>query len=168
MPSIFDISIAPLVRNLQNLKHILLLGEAYATNKKVAPEIILQSRLYVDMYPLIKQVQLVSDMSKGAGARLAGLPIPAYEDNEVSFADLYVRIDKTIAFLESISADSLIGSESKSVVLTIRKVDLTFSGLDYLQKWVMPNVYFHVTTAYNILRHLGVDLSKTDYLGQKR
>lgn len=168
MPSMFDISVSPLVRNLQNLKHILSLGEAYAVRKKVAPEIILQSRLYVDMYPLIKQVQLVSDMSKGAGARLAGLPIPAYEDNEVSFADLYVRIDKTIAFLESISADSLIGSESKSVVLTIRKVDLTFSGLDYLQKWVMPNVYFHVTTAYNILRHLGVDLSKTDYLGQKR
>lgn len=168
MPSIFDISVAPLVRNLQNLKHILSLAEAYAVSKKVAPEIILQSRLYVDMYPLIKQVQLVSDMSKGAAARLAGLPIPAYEDNEQNFADLYARIDKTLAFLESISAESLEGSETKSVVLTIRKVDLTFSGLDYLEKWVMPNVYFHVTTAYNILRHLGVDLSKTDYLGQKR
>lgn len=168
MPTIYDVSIAPLLRNLQNLKHILSLGEAYAVSKKVAPEIILQSRLYVDMYPLIKQVQLVSDMSKGAGGRLAGLPIPAYDDNEQSFPDLYARIDKTSAFLESISAESLEGSETKSVVLTIRKVDLTFSGLDYLEKWVMPNVYFHVTTAYNILRHLGVDLSKTDYLGQKR
>lgn len=168
MPAIFDVSIAPLIRNLENLKHILSLGEIYAISKKVAPEVVLQSRLYIDMYPLIKQVQLVSDMSKGAGARLAGLSIPTYEDTEQSFADLYARIDKTITFLQSIPAASLQGSETKSVVLTIRKVELTFTGLDYLQKWVMPNVYFHVTTAYNILRHLGVDLSKTDYLGQRR
>lgn len=168
MPTMYDVSIAPLLRNLQNLKHILSLGEAYALAKKIETSVVLQSRLYVDMYPLLKQVQLVSDMSKGAGGRLAGLEIPTYEDNEQTFADLYARIDKTIAFLESIQPDMLEGSDIKSVVLTIRKVDLTFTGMDYLQKWVMPNVYFHVTTAYNILRHLGVDLSKTDYLGQKR
>lgn len=165
---LYDVSIAPLVRNLQNLKHILQQGELYAEQKKVEPEVILNSRLSIDMYPLTRQVQLVSDMSKGAGARLAGLEIPQYADNETSFEMLYARIDKTIDFLSQIQPAQLEGAESKEVVLTIRKIDLTFTGLDYLQKWAMPNVYFHITTAYNILRHIGVPLGKTDYLGQKR
>jgi uncharacterized protein len=156
------------VRNLQNLKHILQQGELYAEQKKVVPEVILNSRLSIDMYPLTRQVQLVSDMSKGAGARLAGLEIPQYADDETSFEMLYARIDKTIDFLSQIQPAQLEGAESKEVVLTIRKIDLTFTGLDYLQKWAMPNVYFHITTAYNILRHIGVPLGKTDYLGQKR
>jgi uncharacterized protein len=165
---LYDVSIAPLVRNLQNLKHILQKGELYAEQKKVEPEVILNSRLSIDMYPLTRQVQLVSDMSKGAGARLAGLEIPQYADDETSFEMLYMRIDKTIDFLSQIQPAQLEGAESKEVVLTIRKVDLTFTGLDYLQKWAMPNIYFHITTAYNILRHIGVPLGKTDYLGQKR
>ncbi|KQT36647.1 DUF1993 family protein [Methylophilus sp. Leaf414] len=166
--NLYDVSIAPLVRNLQNLKHILQQGELYAEQKKVEPEVILNSRLSIDMYPLTRQVQLVSDMSKGAGARLAGLEIPQYADDETSFEMLYARIDKTIDFLSQIQPAQLEGAESKEVVLTIRKIDLTFTGLDYLQKWAMPNVYFHITTAYNILRHIGVPLGKTDYLGQKR
>lgn len=165
---LYDVSITPLVRNLQNLKHILQQGELYADEKKVAPDVLLNSRLSVDMYPLTRQVQLVSDMSKGAGARLAGLEIPQYSDDETSFEMLYARIDKTIDFLSQIQPAQLEGAESKEVVLTIRKVELTFTGLDYLQKWAMPNVYFHSTTAYNILRHIGVPLGKTDYLGQKR
>lgn len=165
---LYDVSIAPLLRNLHNLKHILQMGEAYAEQKKVAHEVILNSRLFVDMYPLTKQVQLVSDMSKGAGARLAGLDIPQYTDNETSFAELYARIEKTIVFLEGITPEQLTGAAEKEVTLTIRKVDLQFTGLEYLEKWVMPNVYFHVTTAYNILRHAGVPLGKSDFLGQKR
>lgn len=165
---LYAVSIAPLLRNLYNLRHILQVGERYATQKKVAPEVILNSRLFVDMYPLVKQVQLVSDMSKGAGARLAGLDIPQYADDESSFAELYARIDKTVAFLQTISPQQLEGAESRTVTLTIRKVDLQFLGLEYLEQWVMPNVYFHVTTAYNILRHLGVPLAKSDYLGRKR
>ncbi|HSH87529.1 MAG TPA: DUF1993 domain-containing protein [Methylophilus sp.] len=165
---LYDFSIAPLVRNLQNLKHILQQGELYAEQKKVAPEVILNSRLSVDMYPLTRQIQLVSDLSKGAGARLAGLEVPQYADDETSFEMLYARIDKTIDFLLQIQPAQLEGAESKEVVLTIRKADLTFTGLDYLEKWAMPNVYFHITTAYNILRHIGVPLGKTDYLGQKR
>jgi uncharacterized protein len=165
---LYDVSIAPLERNLQNLKHILQQGELYAEQKKVAPEVLLNSRLSVDMYPLTNQIQLVSDMSKGAGARLAGLAIPQYADDETSFEMLYARIDKTLAFLSQIQPAQLAGAESKQVVLTIRKAELSFTGLDYLEKWVMPNVYFHSTTAYNILRHLGVPLGKTDYLGQKR
>ena len=163
-----DVSIAPLVRNLQNLKHILQQGELYAGQKKVEPEVLLNSRLSVDMYPLTRQVQIVSDMSKGAGARLAGLEIPQYADDETSFEMLYDRIAKTIDFLSQIQPAQLEGAESKEVVLTIRKAELVFTGLDYLEKWVMPNVYFHSTTAYNILRHIGVPLGKTDYLGQKR
>jgi uncharacterized protein len=165
---LYDVSIAPLVRNLQNLKHILQQGELYAAQKKVEPEVLLNSRLSVDMYPLTRQVQIVSDMSKGAGARLAGLEIPQYADDETSFDMLSARIAKTIDFLSRIQPEQLEGAESKEVVLTIRKADLTFTGLDYLEKWVMPNVYFHSTTAYNILRHIGVPLGKTDYLGQKR
>jgi uncharacterized protein len=165
---LYDVSIAPLVRNLQNLKHILQQGELYAEQKKVAPEVILNSRLSVDMYPLTRQIQLVSDLSKGAGARLAGLEVPQYADDETSFEMLYARIDRTINFLSQIQPAQLEGAENKEVVLTIRKVDLTFTGLDYLEKWAMPNVYFHITTAYNILRHIGVSLGKTDYLGQKR
>jgi hypothetical protein len=165
---LYDVSIAPLVRNLQNLKHILEQGEIYAEQKKVAPEVVLNSRLAVDMYPLTRQIQLVSDLSKGVGARLAGLEVPQYADDETSFEMLYARIDKTIDFLSEIQPAQLEGAESKQVVVTIRKVELTFTGLDYLQKWAMPNVYFHSTTAYNILRHIGAPLGKTDYLGQKR
>lgn len=165
---LYDVSIVPLLRNLANLKHILEQGEKYAAQKKVAPEIILGSRLAVDMYPLTKQIQLVSDMSKGVGARLAGLEIPVYADDETSFAMLYARIDKTADFLSQIQPAQLEGAENREVVLTIRKVDLVFTGLEYLQKWALPNVYFHTTTAYNILRHIGVPLGKTDYLGQKR
>ena len=165
---LYDVSIAPLIRNLHNLKHILQQGEAYAEQKKTDPQVLLNSRLFVDMYPLTKQVQLVSDMSKGAGARLAGIEIPQYADDEDSFEKLYARIDKTVAFLQQITARQLTGAAAKEVTLTIRKVDLTFTGLDYLEKWAMPNVYFHTTTAYNILRHLGVPLGKTDFLGQKR
>lgn len=165
---LYDVSIAPLIRNLHNLKHILEQGESYVQQMKVAPEAVLNSRLYIDMYPLLKQVQLVSDMSKGAGARLANIEIPQYADDESSFEMLYARIDKTLHFLAGITASQLVGAESRQVTLTIRKAELTFTGLDYLEKWVMPNVYFHVTTAYNILRHIGVPLGKTDYLGQKR
>jgi uncharacterized protein len=165
---LYDVSIAPLLRNLDNLKHILQQGEIYAEQKKVAPEVILNSQLFVDMYPLTKQIQLVSDMSKGVGARLAGLEIPNYSDDETTFAMLYARIDKTAAFLSQIQPAQLEGAESKQVILTIRKVDLTLTGIDFLEKWAMPNVYFHTTTAYNILRHLGVPLGKTDFLGQKR
>lgn len=165
---LYDVSIAPLQRNLNNLSHLLKQGEQFASLNNIDPQVLLQSRLAIDMYPLLKQVQLVSDMSKGAGARLAGLEIPVFADDETSFEALYARIDRTAAFLSQITPTQLVGADQKQVVLTIRQVDLTFTGLDYLEKWVMPNVYFHVTTAYNILRHVGVPLGKTDYLGQKR
>ena len=167
MLSIYEAAIPPLKRTLSNLAAILLKGEQYADAKKVEHHVLLNSRLFVDMYPLTRQIQIATDMSKGAGARLAGIEIPKYEDSETSFAELQARIAKTIAFLDSIDPDQLAGAETREVTITVRKVDLKFSGQDYLLKWVLPNVYFHVTTAYDILRHNGVELGKQDFLGPR-
>jgi hypothetical protein len=167
MLSIYDATIPTLKRALSNLTAILEKGEEYADTKKVEHQVLLNSRLFVDMYPLTRQVQIATDMSKGAGARLASIEIPKYEDNETSFAELQTRIAKTIAFLDSINPEQLEGAESREITITIRKADLKFSGQDYLLKWVLPNVYFHVTTAYNILRHNGVELGKQDFLGPR-
>lgn len=168
MLTMYDLTIPPLKRTLTNLSQLLKKGEAYAKAKEVDPSILVESRLYIDMYPLKRQIQIATDMSKGAAARLAGIEIPVYEDNETTFEDLLARIEKTIAFLDSVTPQQLEGSESKQVTITIRKVDIQFIGLDYLQKWVLPNVYFHVTTAYNILRHQGVELGKSDFLGPRK
>ncbi len=167
MLSMHDIAITPLKRTLNNLAGILQKGEAYADSKKVAHQVLLDARLFVDMYPLTRQIQIATDMSKGAGARLAGIDVPKYEDNETSFAELQARITKTIAFLDSIRPEQLEGAEAREITITVRKVDIKFSGQDYLLKWVLPNVYFHVTTAYNILRHNGVELGKQDFLGPR-
>jgi uncharacterized protein len=168
MLSMYDITIPPLKKTLTNLAQLLKKGEAYAIAKEVDPALLVESRLYIDMYPLKRQVQIATDMSKGAAARLAGIDIPVYEDNETTFEALQARIEKTIAFLDSVTPQQLEQSESKQVTITIRKVDIQFIGLDYLQKWVLPNVYFHVTTAYNIMRHQGVVLGKSDYLGPRK
>jgi hypothetical protein len=165
MLSIYDATIPPLKRALSNLAAILKKGEEYADAKKVDHQVLLNSRLFVDMYPLTRQIQIATDMSKGAGARLAAIEIPKYEDNETSFAELQARIAKTVAFLDSINPEQLEGGEVRDITITIRKADIKFSGQDYLLKWVLPNVYFHVTTAYNILRHNGVELTKQDFLG---
>lgn len=167
MLSIYDATIPPLKRILTNLSAILKKGEEYADAKKVEHHVLLNARLFVDMYPLIRQVQIATDMSKGAAARLAGEDPPQYEDNETTFAELQARITKTIAFLDSIKSTQLEGSESREITISVRKVDLKFAGQDYLLKWVIPNVYFHVTTAYNILRHNGVELGKQDFLGPR-
>ena len=167
MLSIYAATIPPLKQTLSNLAAILQKGEEYADAKKVEHHVLLNSRLFVDMYPLTRQVQIATDMSKGAGARLAGIDIPKYEDSETSFAELQVRIAKTIAFLDSINPEQLTEAETREITISVRKVDLKFSGQDYLLKWVLPNVYFHVTTAYNILRHNGVELSKQDFLGPR-
>jgi len=167
MLTIFDATIPPLKRTLGNLAAILKKAEEYADAKKVEHHVLLNSRLFVDMYPLTRQVQIATDMSKGAGARLAAVEIPKYEDNETSFAELQARIARTIAFLDAITPQQLEGAETREITLTIRKADIKFTGQDYLLKWVLPNVYFHVTTAYNILRHNGVELGKPDFLGPR-
>jgi hypothetical protein len=164
----YHYSIPPLKRALANLATVLQKGAAHAEAKKIEPGVLLNARLFPDMYPLIKQVQIATDMSKGAAARLAGVEVPKYEDNETTFAELQARIEKTIAFMDSIAPAQLENAESREITLPIREVELKFKGQDYLLNWAQPNVYFHVTTAYNILRHNGVALSKKDFLGQKR
>lgn len=165
MLSIYDVTVPPLKRALGNLALILKKAEEYADAKKVAHDVLLNTRLFVDMYPLTRQVQIATDMSKGAGARLSAIEVPKYEDNETTFAELQARIAKTIAFLDTLKPEQMAGAESREITISLRKADLEFSGQDYLLKWVIPNAYFHITTAYNILRHHGVELGKQDFLG---
>lgn len=167
MFSIYDAAAAPLKRTLTNLAHILKKGEEHADNKKIEHAVFLNARLFPDMFPLLRQVQIATDMSKGAVARLTGVEIPKYEDTETTFAELHARIEKTIAFIDSIPPTKYEGTENKDITINVRKVDMHFKGQNYLLAWVLPNVYFHVTTAYNILRHIGVELGKPDFLGPK-
>ena len=163
----YDATISPLSRTLNNLAHLLKKGEEHAEAKGFEPAVLFNARLFPDMYPLSRQVQIATDMSKGAAARLAGVEIPSYEDDETTFADLQARIVKTLTFLESVTPAQFVGAETRQIELMVRKAKMEFTGQDYLLKWVMPNVYFHVTTAYNILRHNGVELGKPDFLRGK-
>ena len=161
----YETSIPVLKRFLSNLSAILTKASAYADARKIDHSVLLNARLFPDMYSLVKQVQIASDQAKGAAARLAGVEIPKFEDNESSFAELHERIAKTIAFLDTIKPEQLEDSESRDIVLTLRDRKLEFKGLQYLLTWVQPNFYFHVTTAYDILRHNGVEIGKRDFMG---
>ena len=167
MLTMYDVTIPTLKRLLTNLSAILKKGEAHADAKKIDHSIFLNARLAPDMYALTRQVQIATDMSKGAAARLAGVDIPKYEDDETTFADLQARITKTVAFIDGIKPAQLEGSENRDIVITVRNTNLEFKGQAYLLNWVNPNVYFHVATAYNILRHNGVELGKLDFLGPR-
>lgn len=163
--SLHQASVGVFVRALNNLSAILKKGEAYAAAKGVDPSVLVNSRLAVDMHPLNRQVQIASDGAKGCIARLAGVEVPSYPDTETTFAELYARIDKTVAFLNSITPEQLEGAEAREVVLKFPGREMTFTGADFLLGFATPNVYFHVTTAYDILRHNGVDIGKMDFLG---
>ena len=161
-------SIPVLIHILGNLKKILGKAEKYAAAKKIDPGVLLNARLAPDMYPLTRQVQIASDTAKGCAARLAGKQIPVYKDNEKSFNQLYRRIDRTVAFLKKFKHVDIDGSADREIVLQFPSMTLKFSGADYLGKFALPNFYFHVTTAYAILRHNGVDVGKRDFIGQVR
>ena len=163
----YEATILPLKRALKNLSREIKKGEEYANANKIEHGVLLNARLFPDMYPLTRQVQIATDMSKGAAARLASVEIPKYEDTETTFAELQARITKTLTFIESIKPTQFEGSETREITITVRKMDLKFTGHDYLLTWVNPNVYFHVTTAYNILRHNGTPLGKPDFLGPR-
>ena len=163
--SMYQASIPALNGVLANLSKILEKAEAHAAEKKIDPAIFVQARLYPNMYPLARQVQIATDVAKGCGARLAGQEPPKFEDNEATFAELQVRIAKTIAFLESFTPSQIDGTEEKTVNLKVGGYERSFLGLPYLFEFVLPNVYFHTTTTYAILRHWGVELGKADFLG---
>ncbi len=163
--SMYQATVPVCVRALTNLDNVLKKAEEFAQKKKISPEVLLNCRLAADMLPLTKQIQIVSDSAKGAGARLSGIENPKFEDNEQTFAELYARIDKTITFLNGIKPEQIDGTEDKEILLKVGPEELRFTGVNYLLAFVLPNMFFHVTTAYNILRHNGVEIGKRDYLG---
>jgi hypothetical protein len=157
--SIYDASIPPLIHMLGSLSSILAKGEAHGG---IDPA---EARLAPDMLPLKAQVYIATDGAKGCGARLAGVEIPKYEDTETSFADLRARVAKTIDFLGSLDKSAFEGAETKEIVLKFPSRTFEFNGASYVSNFVLPNTYFHITTAYGILRNKGVVLGKSDYLG---
>jgi hypothetical protein len=163
--SMYTSSIPVLLHYLKNLSVLLKKGAEYAAEKKVDEKVLTGSRLYPDMFPLTRQVQIACDVAKGCGARLAGVEVPKYEDNEVTFSELQARIDKTVNFLNTLSASQIDGSEQKQIKLQAGPRELEFVGDYFLRNWALPNVFFHITTTYNILRHNGVAVGKMDYLG---
>ena len=164
--SIYDASVPVFTRGLTNLRAVLQKAHDHALTKHFEPSILLSSRLYPDMHPLTRQVQIASDAAKFCISRLAGVEPPKYEDVEATFDELYARIDKTIAYLQGFDAVKLEGSESRTVTLTAPSGKHEFVGQVYLLHFALPNFYFHLTTAYAILRHNGVELGKFDYLGR--
>ncbi|WP_437715659.1 DUF1993 family protein [Sorangium sp. So ce448] len=165
--SMYQASVPVLVRMLGNLSAILTKAAAYAEAKKIEPRVLLDARLAPDMLSLTRQVQIASDSAKGCGARLAAVDLPKYEDNEASFDELQARIAKTVAFLNSLRPEQFDGSEDRDVTIPTRDQPLQFKGLVYLLNFVLPNFYFHVTTAYAILRHNGLEIGKLDFLGAR-
>jgi hypothetical protein len=163
--SMYQASAPRFANILKNLSAILDKAQAHCDAKKIDPQALLQARLYPDMFPLVRQVQIACDTAKGAVARLAGVDIPKHEDTEQTFSDLKARIAKTLDFVESSSAQRIEGSEDKEVVLKMREREVKFNGMQYLLGHAYPNFYFHVTTAYAILRHNGVEIGKRDFIG---
>ena len=163
--SMYEASTPRFVSMLRNLDAILAKAQEYAVAKKIDPSVLIGARLFPDMLPFVKQVQIVTDHAKGAIARLAGVEVPKFEDTEQSFEDLRARLAKTITFVESFSARQIDGSEEREIALKIGGQDLTFKGMPYLLGFAIPNFYFHLVTAYNILRHNGLEIGKRDYIG---
>jgi uncharacterized protein len=162
--SVHAMSADLLASTLANLSHVLDKGLASATSRKIEPTVLLNARLAPDMLPLTRQVQIACDMSKLGVARLAGIDAPKFEDNEQSLEELRSRIARTIDFIRGVPASALESTEDRDIKVTLRDRTLQFKGLEYLTRWVIPNAFFHATTAYAILRHNGVDLGKTDFL----
>ena len=164
--SMYQASAPRFVNILRNLSAILDKAEAHCTAKKIDPSALTTYRFYPDMFAFTRQVQIACDTAKGAVARLAGVDIPKHEDTEQTFAELKARIAKTIDFIESVSAAKVDGSEEKEIVMQMRSGERRFKGMQYLLGHAYPNFYFHVTTAYNILRHNGIEVGKADFIGK--
>ena len=163
--SMYQASVPRFVATLGNLSRILDKAEAHAEARKLDPAALTAFRLFPDMLPLTAQVQIACDTAKGAVARLAGLEIPVHEDSEQTLAELKARIVKTIAFVESVTPAQVDGSDDREIVIRRRDKETRYTGMQFLLGQALPNFYFHVTTAYAILRHNGVEIGKRDYLG---
>lgn len=163
--SMYQIAVPVFVKTLGNLAAILDKGAAFAAARKIDPSVLLGYRLAPDMLNLTRQVQIASDHAKRGPARLAGIEAPVYEDNEASFAELKLRIERTVAFINTLKPGQIDGSEAREITLKIGGNSQVLSGQAYLLHNALPNFFFHVTTAYAILRHCGVDIGKKDFIG---
>lgn len=163
--SMYSASVPVFVRMFGNLLVWLDKAEAHAAARKFEPSVLLAARLAPDMLPFSKQIQIASDTAKFGVARLAGVESPKFEDNETTLDELRERVRKTLAFVQSVPAGLIEGTEEKDVVIPRRDGPITLKGEFYLKHYVLPNLYFHLTTAYALLRHNGVELGKSDYLG---
>jgi uncharacterized protein len=164
--SMYAASQGVFTRALTQLLHLMEKGAANAKARSFDVSVLFGARLAPDMLPFSRQIQLTSDFAKNSIARLAGIDPPKYEDNETTYDELVERVKKTLAFLESVSASAFEGSETRDIKIQLRDRTLEFKGLEYLQIWVLPNFFFHHVTAYNLLRHNGVDIGKRDFLGR--
>lgn len=163
--SIYQASAPQLKKMLGNLTTILTMAEEYAIAKGIDGKVLVEARLFPDMFPLARQVQIACDQVKFGLARLAGVEAPKFEDTESTLPQLKERIAKTITFMDSIKPEQIDGTEEKVIQFSIKGRNFEFVGEQYVLTWIIPNFYFHITTTYNILRHNGVELGKADYLG---
>ncbi len=166
MTTLYNASIPVFKQMITALSDVLKIAEAHATDKKIDPNVLLQSRLFPDMFPLIRQVQIATDFAKSVPSRLAGIEVPAYDDGEQSFAELQTRIKNVLTLLDGLKADQINGKETLEIVLragTPKEKKLT--GETYLLNYGLPQFFFHVTTAYDILRNNGVEIGKRDFMG---
>ncbi len=163
---IYDASIPIFIQFLAGLDAILHKAEAYVQAKKLDPDALLKARLFPDMFTFTRQVQLATDFAKGAGARLAGIEVPSYPDEEKSFEELHARIRKVTDFLRTLPKEQFADAANRTVTLKVGGREMNFKGSDYLNQFVLPNFYFHLTTAYDLLRHNGVELGKMDYMAR--
>ena len=163
--SMYDVSVPVLVRGLKNLSGLLDKGLASAEARKIDPSVLLNARLAPDMHPLSRQVQIASDSAKGAASRLAGTEAPSWPDTETTFPELQARIKTTIDYLESFKPEQFDGAEDRTIKMNMGGGEMPFLGRDLLLGFGLPNFFFHVVTAHDILRHNGVEIGKRDYLG---
>lgn len=163
--SVFDQTVSAMSRMLLNLDAIVSKAEKYANERKIAPDTLIQARLYPDMLPFVSQVRIATDTAKGAASRLTGSEVPAWPDDEVTFADIHARIRKALDYLAGFKKEQFEDSETRDIELKLPNRTLRFTGREYILGFVLPNFYFHVTTAYNILRHNGLEIGKLDFMG---
>jgi len=164
--SMYQVSVPVFLRMMNNLIVILEKGMTHAEARKIDPEVLVNARLYPDMFPMLRQIRIATDAAMSGAARLAGMEPPKVESTETTFPELIGRVRKTIDYLNTFKPAQIDGSESRQITLTLRDGTLTLDGQTFLLNRVLPNMYFHITTAYDILRHNGVELGKKDYIGK--
>ncbi len=163
--SMYQASVPVYLQFLNATSAVLAKGAAFAETRKIDPTVLLQTRLYPDMHPLVRQVQIFTDQAVRGASRLAGVEPPSFPDTETTFEELKARLDKVTAYVQSLTAAQLDGSEDREIVLKTPRGDLKFSGQQFLLNFSLPNFFFHATAIYAILRHVGVELGKVDFMG---